>query len=160
MNRKITRHILHFVEGRKREGDRIGIGGMEGWKWGERPGTCNTNGIAQAEQTFLQHNHSSQSKGLWGAEMRLDREQKNVIYKASVDWNLSSDPLAAAQLICSWFQTTPPRRPQGTFFRFYAWIYLFNSPFTKTTADDSTNKSLWKKKKIHRHTQTHANSPR
>lgn len=34
MNRKITRHILHFVEGRKREGDRIGIGGMEGWKWG------------------------------------------------------------------------------------------------------------------------------
>lgn len=101
MNRKITRHILHFVEGRKREGDRIGIGGMEGWKWGERPGTCNTNGIAQAEQTFLQHNHSSQSKGLWGAEMRLDREQKNVIYKASVDWNLSSDPLAAAQLICS-----------------------------------------------------------
>lgn len=159
MNRKITKHILHFVEGRKREGDRIGIGGMEGWKWGERPGTCNTNGIAQAEQTFLQHNHSSQSKGLWGAEMRLDREQKNVIYKASVDWNLSSDPLAAAQLICSWFQTTPPRRPQGTFFRFYAWIYLFNSPFTKTTADDSTNKSL-RKKKIHRHTQTHTNSPR
>ena len=51
--------------------------------------------------TFLQHNHSSQSKGLWGAEMRQDREQKNVIYKASADWNLSSDPLAAAQLICS-----------------------------------------------------------
>lgn len=90
--------------------------------------------------------------------MRLDREQKNVIYKASVDWNLSSDPLAAAQLICSWFQTTPPRRPRGTFFRFYAWIYLFNSPFTKTTADDSTNKSLREKKKKyrdrHRHTQT------
>lgn len=78
-------------------GWRDGSGGC----WRERPGTCNTNGIAQAEQTFLQHNHSSQSKGLWGAEMRLDREQKNVIYKASVDWNLSSDPLAAAQLICS-----------------------------------------------------------
>lgn len=93
--------------------------------------------------------------------MRLDREQKNVIYKASVDWNLSSDPLAAAQLICSWFQTTPPRRPQGTFFRFYAWIYLFNSPFTKTTADDSTNKSLWRKKKIKKyaHIDTQARAP-
>lgn len=137
MNRKITRHILYFVKG---AGGGGGGGGAQG-----QPGTCNANGLAQAEQTLLQHNHSSQSKGLWGAEMRQDREQKNVIYKASADWNLSSDPLAAAQLICSWFQTTPPGRPEGTFFRFYAWIYLFNSPFTKTTADDSTNQSLWRK---------------
>lgn len=93
MNRKITRHILYFVKG---AGGGGGAGGAQG-----RPGTCNANGLAQAEQTFLQHNHSSQSKGLWGAEMRQDREQKNVIYKASVDWNLSSDPLATAQLICS-----------------------------------------------------------
>lgn len=89
--------------------------------------------------------------------MRQDREQKNVIYKASADWNLSPDPLAAAQLICSWFQTTPPGRPEGTFFRFYAWIYLFNSPFTKTTADDSTNQSLWRKQRAH--TLSHARTP-
>lgn len=124
-----------------------------------RPGTRNANGLAQAEQTLLQHNHSSQSKGLWGAEMRQDREQKNVIYKASADWNLSSDPLAAAQLICSWFQTTPPGRPEGTFFRFYAWIYLFNSPFTKTTADDSTNQSLWRKRRTHSHTHARTGYP-
>ena len=91
--------------------------------------------------------------------MRQDREQKNVIYKASADWNLSSDPLAAAQLICSWFQTTPPGRPEGTFFRFYAWIYLFNSPFTKTTADDSTNQSLWRKQRTHSLTQAHTRYP-
>lgn len=68
-----------------------------------KTGTCNANSHTQAEQTFLRHNHSAQSKGLWGAETRLDREQKkkNVIYKASVDWNVSSDPLADAQLICS-----------------------------------------------------------
>ena len=97
MNRKITRHILYFVKGAGGGwGEVGGGGGAQG-----RTGTCNANGLAQAEQTFLQHNHSSQSKGLWGAEMRQDREQKNVIYKASVDWNLSSDPLAAAQLICS-----------------------------------------------------------
>jgi hypothetical protein len=151
MNRKITRHILYFVKG---AGGGGGGGGAQG-----RPGTCNANGLAQAEQTLLQHNHSSQSKGLWGAEMRQDREQKNVIYKASADWNLSSDPLAAAQLICSWFQTTPPGRPEGTFFRFYAWIYLFNSPFTKTTADDSTNQSLWRKQRTHSLTQAHTRYP-
>lgn len=131
-----------------------GGGGAQG-----RPGACNANGLAQAEQTLFQHNHSSQSKGLWGAEMRQDREQKNVIYKASADWNLSSDPLAAAQLICSWFQTTPPGRPEGTFFRFYAWIYLFNSPFTKTTADDSTNQSLWRKRRTHTLSLTHTRTP-
>lgn len=155
MNRKITRHILYFVKG---AGGGGGGGGAQG-----RPGACNANGLAQAEQTLFQHNHSSQSKGLWGAEMRQDREQKNVIYKASADWNLSSDPLAAAQLICSWFQTTPPGRPEGTFFRFYAWIYLFNSPFTKTTADDSTNQSLWRKRLTHTlsltHTRTHTRYP-
>lgn len=151
MNRKITRHILYFVKG---AGGGGGGGGAQG-----RPGTCNANGLAQAEQTLLQHNHSSQSKGLWGAEMRQDREQKNVIYKASADWNLSSDPLAAAQLICSWFQTTPPGRPEGTFFRFYAWIYLFNSPFTKTTADDSTNQSLWRKQRTHSLTHAHTRYP-
>lgn len=98
MNRKITRHILYFVKG---AGWRGGVRGRGGGGAQGRPGTRDANGFAQAERPFLQHNHSSQSKGLWGAEMRQDREQKNVIYKASVDWNLSSDPLAAAQLICS-----------------------------------------------------------
>lgn len=112
MNRKITRHILHFVKGRTEAGRRQpkgggqarGGGGGSGWGQGvvaERPGTCDANSHAQAEQTLLRHNHSAQSKGLWGAETRLDREQKNVIYKASADWNVSSDPLADAQLICS-----------------------------------------------------------
>lgn len=149
MNRKITRHILYFVKG---AGGGGGGGGAQG-----RPGTCNANGLAQAEQTLLQHNHSSQSKGLWGAEMRQDREQKNVIYKASADWNLSSDPLAAAQLICSWFQTTPPGRPEGTFFRFYAWIYLFNSPFTKTTADDRQTSHSGENRRTH--TLSHRRTP-
>lgn len=67
-----------------------------------RADTSSANKDAEAEHTFLQHNHGAQSKGLWGAKARLEiREQKNVIYKASVDWNVSSDPLADAQLICS-----------------------------------------------------------
>lgn len=69
MNRKITRHILHFGAG----GWSVG----EGCHW-ERIGTCDVNGPAQAEQTFPQHNHSFHFKGLWGGEMRQDREGKKM----------------------------------------------------------------------------------
>lgn len=169
MNRKITQRISHFVKGRnirREKGALTGKGEKDGWRgrgWGGLGVVGGGLEHAMLIATLKLSKHFSNTITVLSRRPSGERrreQKKNVIYKASVDWNVSSDPLADAQLICSWFQTTPPGRPQGTFFRFYAWIYLFNSPFTKTTADDSPNKSLRSgKKTINAHMQTHNCNP-